>query len=464
MGLKPANPNNPPSTTVSNIPVNGDTLFALVTLHWDGGDQDGFVTKYQYRYITKNVQTGDSTVTPWTDTKETSKTISFNSPNKLNKQIFEVRSVDNTGDSDPSPAVKYFYTKQTHPPQVTIAQPKNNDSFFYKDKVTDWYKGVTLTFSGKDSDGEIEKYGWAVDNGDWNWTQDTTVTITPKYFKRAGEHIIRLTAMDNTSLLSNNPDTVNINLIKPQFDKGILIIDETNEQEFPPGTNFTDQDVDNFYADIFNTQNQWDFIKNGMPPRSVLGHYKLIVWHADNNFSNASDAHKLPQHTDEIEDYMNVGGDFIMSGWRILKSFVPDQPFPQDFRNGTFVHDYLNIEQADETPLTVPGDFIGASGNNGFSDVMVDTTKLKGIFPYYGKLVQINTITKRGGFTKVIYAYNAQENSQIPTFRGEPVGLQYYGTSFNSAVLGFPIFFLKKADATTLANQILTSMKFNTSQ
>lgn len=33
----PPNQNTPPNTTAANIPKSGDTLFALVTLHWDGG-------------------------------------------------------------------------------------------------------------------------------------------------------------------------------------------------------------------------------------------------------------------------------------------------------------------------------------------------------------------------------------------------------------------------------------------
>ena len=30
-----------PTTTLTNTPVNDDTVFALITMHWDGGDDDG---------------------------------------------------------------------------------------------------------------------------------------------------------------------------------------------------------------------------------------------------------------------------------------------------------------------------------------------------------------------------------------------------------------------------------------
>ena len=457
---KPPSKDEPPTTTIANVPVNGDTLFALVTLHWDGGDNDGFVQSYQYRYTTEDMNTGDTTSTSWQDTKETSLTISFNSPHKLNKQTFEVRAVDNKGVASKTPAKKIFYTKQTHPPKVQIATPQNNHEYFYMSSTSDWYQGIHLTYSGSDADGSIVQYGWAVDNGDWHWTSDTTVYITPQEFESSGKHIVRLIGKDNTDLLSVNPDTVHIDLIKPKFDKKILIIDETKESAFPNNVNATDKDVDQFYSDIFGTQNQWDFQAKGMPPRDVIGQYKLIIWHADNPYSQASDAHKLGQHTAEIEDYLNVGGNFVMSGWRILNSFAPGAPFPRTFKPGTFVHDYLHIAEANESPVTVPGDFAGAYGIGNFHDAAVDTNKLNNSFPYEGYLSQINTIPKRGAFTKIIYSYHAKPNSQLPDFRGQTVGIQYFGTSFNAVVLGFPIYFLKKQDAQVVANDILNNMGF----
>ncbi|MGQ9854283.1 MAG: hypothetical protein ACUVTG_12900, partial [Candidatus Oleimicrobiaceae bacterium] len=48
----PARPNIPPNTTLANIPVDGDTLFALATLHGDGEDEDGDSVGSEYRYVT----------------------------------------------------------------------------------------------------------------------------------------------------------------------------------------------------------------------------------------------------------------------------------------------------------------------------------------------------------------------------------------------------------------------------
>ena len=113
--------NNPPNTTLANIPREGATLYALVNFNWDGEDDDGYIDYYQYRYTTEYLiqsdeDTGayyftstdtsgqlvttwwkiDSTmVQDWQSIKETNAVIAFNSLAILNHQLFEVRAVDN---------------------------------------------------------------------------------------------------------------------------------------------------------------------------------------------------------------------------------------------------------------------------------------------------------------------------------------------------------------------------------
>ncbi|NOX38209.1 MAG: hypothetical protein GXO78_11825 [Calditrichaeota bacterium] len=457
----PANPNVPPNTTLANIPVEGDTLFALVTLHWDGEDDDGYIAGYEYRYITHHLFRGDSVVTPWVRTEATSVTIPFESSDSLNYQTFQVRAVDNAGDVDPTPAERHFYTYQTIHPVTEILFPQDEQQFFIIEQVTDWWPGIQLRFTARDEDGEVVEYAWRVDEGDWNWTTDTSVYITPEHFQPLdGWHVLRVTSRDNTNLLDDVGDSVKILLIQPTFEKDILIIDETDEGLFPIPLRYqySDADVDSFYAEIFQTRDQWDYFKKGMPPKTLLGQYKLVIWHADNLYSNENDVHRLPRHIEDIMDYLNVGGDFIMGGWRILKSFAPADPFPKYFDEGTFIHDYLHILQADETPL-VPGDLTVALGSSGFSDIRVDSIKLSEAFPFLGKLAQVNVMPRRAGFTDVIYRYgNDPDGLTFP--RGLPIGLRYYGTSFDVIVFGFPMFFIRKEDAHVMAREVLHSLGY----
>ncbi|HSD63521.1 MAG TPA: hypothetical protein VLB50_06965, partial [Ignavibacteriaceae bacterium] len=165
------NPNDLPNTTLANIPRDGDTLFALQTLYWDGEDNDGYVKGYQYRYITHRLMIGDSIVQDWKYTDQTSLTVAFLSDDDLNEQEFEVRAIDNTGAVDPTPAVKIFFSKRTYFPVTTIAKPSNNEKYFAQDQTSDWWQGIELSYSARDPDeeGGIVEYAWSVDNGSWHW-------------------------------------------------------------------------------------------------------------------------------------------------------------------------------------------------------------------------------------------------------------------------------------------------------
>ena len=258
--LSKPSPNKPPNTTLANIPVEGDTLFALVTLHWDGEDDDGFIEAYEYRYITRHIFAGDSVIHDWVRTEETSVTIPFESSDKLNRQRFQVRAVDNMGDVDPSPAERIFYTVQTIYPETEIVFPeKENQKFFVIDGVTDWWQGIRLSFTAKDKDGEVVEYAWAVDSSEWHWTSDTTVLIGPEFFNPLdGKHKLKVTSRDNTNLVDPVGDSIHVILIRPTWERDILIVDETDESKFPTGMHYKDADVDSFYYRVF-VNNSYSF-------------------------------------------------------------------------------------------------------------------------------------------------------------------------------------------------------------
>jgi hypothetical protein len=474
--------NVPPNVQLAlNEPMENDTLFALVDLHWDGGDPDGFVEAYEYRYRYTYCRGGDcddgdttSAVTDWTRTTSTSDTIAFNSKAELNRQVFEVRAIDNSGALS-RPVARSFYTLPTSPPVTEIARPNDGAQSFALRNTTDWWQGLALTYTGSDEDGEIVEFGWSVDGGSWHWTEDTTVVVPPEVFTRGGrsltgEHTIQTTARDNTNLVSHEgngagmrTDTVSVELIQPAFENDLLIIDETNEAaQGPPAA--SDAEVDSLYQAIFEPDRMWDYQEQGgLPSKRVMGRYDMILWHADNNFASSADAHELPQHSDVLAEYMSVGGDFIMSGWRMLKTFVPNQSFPYTFEDTSFVNEYLHIVKADESS-GVPGNFVGAYGTNSaaFSDVSVDSDKVPSGFPYGGKMSDINVIVDEKSFTSKIYFFNAhlKQGEEVSEFRRSPVGLRYRGTVFDAVVLGFPIYFLEDEDAAMLADEVLRSMGY----
>jgi hypothetical protein len=454
--LSPADENLPPNTTLANVPVEGDTLPALLTLHWDGGDADGFVGEYEYRYVTSWPERGDSVAHDWTRTRSTSTTIAFLSPEPYNHQRFEVRAIDNRGAVDPTPAVRRFVTRRSFPPAVEIATPTPGAEYFALEARTDWWRGIPLVFSGSDVDGQVAEYRWSVDGGPETTVRDTSLYLPPSAFGAPldGPHTIRVVAVDDTGLESA-PAEVQVTLVRPAFDRPLLILDETDETNFNAAVRATDADVDAFYARTFGAKvssyDTWDYNANGgLPPLRELGRYRFVVWHADDRPTNRPHAFAVEER--RIQEYLNVGGSIVMSGWRVLKSFAFQANFPLAFPDGSFVKDYLQIGRVDETGIL--GDMVGTTGVSGFPSLRVDPAKLQ-FFPNNGRLNNVNLIQERGGFTEVIAAYEPAPDSPTPQYRGTPVALIYYGTSFNAAVVGFPLFFMVEEDVSAFADAIL---------
>lgn len=473
--------NTPPQALLTNVPPAGDTLGAVLTLHWDGTDEDGYVTGYEYRYRTVAfTEDGDSTVFDWGPgqreggweaTEETRLQIAFNSQGEINRQTFQVRAIDNNG--VPSPVdERVLYTTRSIAPTAEVVSPASGELFLAREQQTDWWEGVPIAFTARDPnvDGEVVEYAWAVDDGPWHWTEDTTAILEPDVFARPldGNHTLRIQARDNTNLISE-PATVEFELVEASFEKDVLIVDETNEEAVPfsrAGFEASDEDVDQFYGDVFNTPNQedwWDYEEQGVPPKSKLAQYQLVLWHADNDYANASNAHALPQHTDVISEYLDVGGNLIMSGWRMLASFAPETFSTSDqveytFPDTTFVRTYLHIKTAKQParPAFLGGDFQGATGIGSFRTVMVDSTKLEGVSPYQGFPTQVNVVSEPPSFTEPIYRYISRNDRA--DFQDLPVAVRYYGTAFDAVVFGFPLYFLWKNDAEKLGKDVLSNL------
>ncbi len=453
----PPRPNLPPFTKLSNIPVAGDTVFPLVNITWDGGDMDGYITGCEYSYTTYHLMKGDSFYFDWVKTDQDVITIIFESSDVMNKQKLRIRAIDDKGAKDPTPAELILYTPQTKIPVTTILTPQNHSDLFYLDEPTDWWPGIAIQYTATDEDGEVVEYGISIDDNDYFWTEDTSLIITPDQFKKplTGSHSIRVTAKDNTNLYDPNGQQIVINLIKPTFSKHLLIIDDTNEDQFPSMVKATDFDVDSFYTAIFNPDSSWDLLSDGFPSKKVIGQYKIIFWHGDNPANQQ--AHLVPQYTEQLKDYLNCGGNLIISGWQILSSFAYGKDINKiDFKEGSFVHDYLHINKAGQT-ASFPSDFIGANTrpNSGFTSVSIDQDLLPN-FPYKGKLNSINYVLEPGGFTEGIYFYYGAGNLQ--EMIGATVGIHYYGTSFDVIAIGFPMFFLKHEDAGIMASELIQAI------
>ncbi len=112
--------NVPPEThlMVDTIARSGnERLQTSVSLSWWGDDPDGFVTAYQWRI--------DNT-TEWHLTRATDTTFLFDLPPGADTAdiIFRVRSIDDAGAPDPTPA-RLRIPLRNSPPEVTLTYPRS---------------------------------------------------------------------------------------------------------------------------------------------------------------------------------------------------------------------------------------------------------------------------------------------------------------------------------------------------
>jgi len=475
------NENLPPNTTLANIPVEGDTLFALVTLYWDGEDEDGYIDYYKYRYTSYYLEPGQTIdqVSPdsvvihgWVEIPLTTAIVAFDSPSKVNYQIFKVAAVDNSGNVDPTPAEKTFYTYPTSFPETKILIPSaDKEQMYAKEEIDEWWPGIPLKYTASDKDGTIIEYAWAVDDGEWQWTTDTLVYIHPNEFTPPleGLHTVKVISRDNTNLVDPVGDSKRIDIFIPSFEKDIIIIDETKEDATLPDNGWvTDADVDAFYYEIFGgnrgdlSVTQWDYNLRGFPSIKRLKDYKMIVWHSDNYAVGEG----IRKNEKLIKQYLQMGGKLFISGYRVLWNYFDDSFYspmlgltpPFTFKAGAwngFVNTYLHINIANVSGIL--GNLNSISGVGNFSGELIpDSAKVNKVWPFEGKLGHIITMQELGGFTIPICEYHGDD----PDVDGMACGLRYYGSVFDLVFLGFPLWHMEYDGAKQLGNQILGSFGF----
>lgn len=462
------NENIPPNTTLANIPVENDTLFALIKLSWDGEDNDGFVVAYDYRYTTYPLFGTDSIHHDWIRTEASGLTIAFSSPDSLNRQEFKVRAVDNSGNVDPTPASRTLFTIQTIPPKTEILGPRDGEEFFAVPQVSVWFPGITVRFSGDDKDGSVVAYAWSVDGGEFHWVdaKDTVVVIKPNDFAEPldGEHTIKVISKDDTELIDPVGDDISIDLVVPSFERDILILDDTREQGDLALRNVPDDTVDAFYEDIFGWNNNYDIdernmLTRGFPSKRILGRYRLAIWHSDDGknsfFTNNESA------IQSIISYLNVGGDLIIGGKGIIDPWYPPADpitglgHPIIMEQNSFSTEYLHLIETELSGLE--GNFTGATGvARGFPDIEIDPSKINPNFPHNGLGNLVVTAVLKGGFTRDLMVYQGSD----PFNQGLPCAIRYFGDVYDLAFIGFPLYMIKKDDARVFASALLKNMGY----
>ncbi len=370
-------------------------------------------------------------------------------------------------------------------PQVEILSPDDGSSRFFISQQNSWFKGIHVIFRGSDTDGSIDEFGYAVNDGAYQWTPDSSVMIPPSDFGSAGRHTIRVTARDNEGATAESADSIEITLVTPTFDKQVLIVDGTWEQKFEGNADsLNDHMVDSLYSSWVSpvSHNQWDTKEKGLPPRDILGQYKTVFWHYDHHIRQNDSIHSVGAYHKPLSGYMKTGGNLILSGWRPLLSFYPDTSFKSEYviGEGEFLRKFYNIATVLESGHIPPGDMVGAQGHRLYPDSVnsiyypdMDVSEQE-IYGYpvnnpdyertnYTNMVDATLIrditsSEYSGRTRPIYAFRCKDDCSKPRSRGQSIGVHQLNSTFQSIFLGFPLLFMKDEQVGPAVDSILVSM------
>ena len=322
-------PNLPPETTVY-LSGSVDPVSHRVHIYWFGSDPDGDVVAYQMRFV----PSGGSSDPNWgtvfcampgrcTDSVFTV----FTGDSALIHTQFEIRSVDDQGALDPTPAVQRFALTNLAP-QPHISNPlRRADSTF---------ASVTISWTVDDPDGGGPglRYRIWLDGGEASYdsTALNTFTVPSPRFLEGGAYRTRYRKLflqavddggrsgpvDSMEWYVRAPGRRDIN--DPLHHRSLLVIDDSRSTA---QNNFT---VDTFYVQTLRRNSYPDScfviqrLEYSNPFRSTadleqtLALFDAVVWYRGYDFHAPSDF----KASLTLKNYQDVLGAYIEGGGRVL--------------------------------------------------------------------------------------------------------------------------------------------------
>jgi hypothetical protein len=340
-GCSPKNvlvPNLPPETILF---VQGpvDTVNHVVRLFWFGTDQDGFVQRFELRFLNP-ANPGDSA---WVSTTRTDSLFTVFTPAGLTSPVFEVRAIDDAGERDPSPARQDF-TFRNAPPVVTIVgDPAPNDTTF---------ASLTLSWQPADPDGDVALMQYRVwldgNEAGARVTGATTFTIPTDDFRQGGQLLSgRRTAyvqpIDGGGM-AGAPDSTRWFVRAPVTGARarLLVIDDvpsSNPAGFSTDTMYANAAARNLPAD------EWSLLRleftqpfdSDADLAQTFALFEAVVWYrgTEPTFSPV-----MASYEQGIRDYLDGGGRLMLEGFQLI-----DGQNARGALSEEFMRDYLGADR-----------------------------------------------------------------------------------------------------------------------
>lgn len=477
-------PNQIPIVEFATTPQDSSIFNAAPVISWFGRDPDGFVEFYHYADIIDPAAIADPiNYIPqiprdaWVTTPATNDTIILlTTIGDTTEHIFYLKATDDRGGESEVIYRRFWRTNQ--PPNIPeIRSPSGDfwstrvdvvDTMFCIDRPNNLWPGIPINWRGTDPDDRVDrqielqyKYYLIKAPNDTiqrfvsqQWTNQKNIILSGL---ESGSYRFEVYSRDDGLILSRLPGVMYFSVIRPTFERSILVYMEgTNRPTSDNTTGILSVDTAKAYyynlLDAIRSSGNFMYLNydvndpndvtfynhtgasnDSIPPVLLLAKYRCVLWMQDVfKASSAQGEAYLIKRTKLFGQYLAAGGRMMISG-RQLSRIVFNSPISGTsewaLTRENFFRDYFGVELTiDQTLSTNPAqaEFVGANpAFIGFSPMTVDTTRMSRNLarPYpantvYNGIPWVNLL-ERVGNSQTIFTFVSNTDTLNPYVENE---------------------------------------------
>ncbi len=230
------------------------------------------------------------------------------------------------------------------------------------------------------------------------------------------------------------------------LNKGILIVDETENMSGNNPFQPSDEQTDTFYADIMQNFETHQLDLNELSETLTLadfGIYSSILWYG-NDLASMDYPYFIQ---DDLKKYIDYGGNLFFSLYRPTMAFALNASYPNYFNSDTFIYQNIGISETDYSSTARFKYAIPCFED--FPPLEVDPEKT--ISSFNGHIYQVESI-EHSPYANAIYLYGSDYDSETPqgSLNGSTVGIYNPNQNGKVIVLSFPLYNMNKTEAQKL--------------